>query len=117
MLKMAKKGQKMAKFLENSLYLVSVRNKRETGLEPATSTLARWSSTTELFPQENLQILNSVFAFQCQATLFASAICLKTSTLHLREGGLEPPSLAALEPKSSVYANFTTLAVKPPTLQ
>jgi hypothetical protein len=25
---------------------------RETGLEPATSTLARWRSTTELFPLE-----------------------------------------------------------------
>ena len=24
---------------------------RETGLEPATSTLARWRSTTELFPR------------------------------------------------------------------
>jgi hypothetical protein len=26
------------------------KNERETGLEPATSTLARWRSTTELFP-------------------------------------------------------------------
>jgi hypothetical protein len=26
------------------------KNERETGVEPATSTLARWRSTTELFP-------------------------------------------------------------------
>ena len=28
----------------------------------------------------------------------------------MREGGLEPPRLSAQEPKSCVYANFTTLA-------
>ena len=30
----------------------------------------------------------------------------------MREGGLEPPHLAAPEPKSGVSANFTTLAKK-----
>ena len=29
----------------------------------------------------------------------------------VREGGLEPPRLRAPDPKSGVYANFTTLAV------
>ena len=28
----------------------------------------------------------------------------------VREGGLEPPRLKAPDPKSGVYANFTTLA-------
>ena len=56
---------------------------RETGFEPATSTLARWSSTTELFPHH----------------------CL------LREKGLEPLChLEAPDPKSGVSTNFTTLA-------
>lgn len=30
----------------------------------------------------------------------------------VRQRGLEPPRLAALEPKSSVYTNFTTGAMK-----
>ena len=30
---------------------------RKTGVGPATSTLARWRSTTELFPQGNLHLL------------------------------------------------------------
>ena len=34
---------------------------RETGLEPATSTLARWRSTTELFPREFTRIKSIAF--------------------------------------------------------
>ncbi len=55
---------------------------RETGFEPATSTLARLHSTTELFPHK------------------------------MRAKGIEPPRLSALDPKSSVSASSTTLARK-----
>ncbi len=59
---------------------------RETGIEPATSTLARLRSTAELFP------LN---------------ICYFMS---MREVGLEPTHRKALDPKSSASANSATLA-------
>ncbi len=34
-----------------TLQIAKISDKRETGFEPATSTLARWSSTTELLPR------------------------------------------------------------------
>ena len=34
---------------------------RETGLEPATPTLARWCSTTELFPQKGSSLAFFLF--------------------------------------------------------
>ena len=57
--------------------------KRKTGVGPATSTLARWRSTTELFPQKTTKIC---------------------------EGRDLNPHAEALDPKSSVSANSTTLA-------
>ena len=54
---------------------------RETGFEPATSTLARLHSTTELFPR------------------------------FVRAKGLEPPCLAAPDPKSGASASSATLAL------
>ena len=57
--------------------------KRKTGVGPATSTLARWRSTTELFPQKKTKIC---------------------------EGRDLNPHAEALDPKSSVSANSTTLA-------
>ena len=41
---------------------------RETGLEPATPTLARWCSTTELFPQKGISLASFSFTnrtFHC----------------------------------------------------
>ena len=57
---------------------------RKTGFEPATPTLARWYSTTELLPH-----------------------CM---LLMVRVEGLEPPRREALDPKSSASANSATPA-------
>ena len=56
---------------------------RKTGFEPATPTLARWCSTTELLPH-----------------------IMKL----MRVKGVEPPRLTALDPKSSASANSATPA-------
>ena len=69
---------------------------RETGFEPATSTLARWSSTTELLPRIN----NEAVPYLKLPRKFP-----------LREKGFEPIRPEAPDPKSGVSANFTTLAV------
>ena len=58
---------------------------RKTGVGPATSTLARWRSTTELFPHK----------------LLTKELCERRDL---------NPYAEALDPKSSVSANFTTLA-------
>ncbi len=55
-------------------------DERETGFEPATSTLARLHSTTELFPR-----------------------CVRAK-------GLEPPYLPVPDPKSGASTNSATLA-------
>jgi hypothetical protein len=55
---------------------------RKTGFEPATPTLARWCSTTELLPRN----------------------------IMVRVKGLEPPRLAAPDPKSGASANSATPA-------
>ena len=54
---------------------------RETGLEPATSTLARWHSTIESLTHKMVQMK-----------------------------GVEPPHRMALDPKSSASANSATSA-------
>ena len=36
------------------------KNERETGLEPVASTLARWRSTTELFPLNRIYIMQNI---------------------------------------------------------
>ena len=45
---------------------------RETGVEPATPTLARWCSTTELFPQNSmfLPLLLAVLIFYSIVIMF-----------------------------------------------
>ncbi len=68
---------------------------RETGIEPATSTLARWSSTAELLP----------------LVVLIRTLMVHTLKKDMREKGLEPIRLKAPDPKSGVSANFTTLAV------
>src|SRR3954447_19575925 len=45
----------------------SNNSERETGFEPATSTLARWHSTAELLPQTARESLTCTFR-QCQAS-------------------------------------------------
>jgi hypothetical protein len=57
---------------------------RKTGFEPATPTLARWCSTTELLP--------------------------RTYKKMVRVKGVEPPRLAAPDPKSGASANSATPA-------
>ena len=44
-------------------YAAQKKMERETGFEPATSTLARSHSTTELFPLNDIVFLNSYFTF------------------------------------------------------
>ena len=54
---------------------------RETGIEPAAPTLARLCSTTELFPQK------------------------LSYPKVVRKRGLEPPCLAALDPKTNTLSS------------
>ncbi len=63
---------------------------RKTGFEPATPTLARLYSTTELLPQMKN--------------------CFPREKTLVRVKGVEPPRLAALDPKSSASANSATPA-------
>ncbi len=43
---------------EAGIFIILYNSKleRETGLEPATTTLGRWDSTIELFPQNSLAL-------------------------------------------------------------
>ena len=63
---------------------------RETGFEPAASTLARLHSTTELLPH-------------------APDICHLTSVM-VRGTGVEPAILSETAPKAVAYASSATLA-------
>ncbi len=63
---------------------------RKTGFEPATPTLARWCSTTELLPRYEI-----LFCF---------------AKKMVRVKGVEPPRLAAPDPKSGASANSATPA-------
>ena len=65
---------------------------RETGLEPATSTLARWRSTTEPLPHVELFRPDS----------FGTPVCSASGLVG--EMRVELLRHAALEPKSSVSA-------------
>src|SRR4051812_9283690 len=74
---------------------------RKTGFEPATPTLARWCSTTELLPH----YIEGYFAF-------AKSLCLFHFVKNLvRVKGVEPPRLAAPDPKSGASANSATPAI------
>ena len=95
--------------------------KRETGVGPATSTLARWRSTTELFPQ----IILCVFR-RCKLRYssgkresdprhppwqggalplsYSRKLYVAIPRTELREKGLEPLRRKAPEPKSGVSA-------------
>ncbi len=70
-------------------YRIALINERETGIEPATSTLARWRSTTELFPQ------------------MYRSVCAGVELCERRDLN---PHAKAPDPKSGVSANSTTLA-------
>ena len=102
---------------------------RETGVGPATSTLARWRSTTELFPQniEFCALINAVKLLERETGVGPATSTLarwRSTTelfpriilrqfharLELCERRDLNPQAEALDPKSSVYANFTTLA-------
>src|SRR4030042_4361830 len=75
---------------------------RETGFEPATSTLARWSSTPELFPR-----------FYSPWSLAAALRTRGTTTaaeVACERRDSQPHAETAPDPKSGVSANSTTLA-------
>ena len=81
--------------------------KRKTGFEPATPTLARWCSPTELLPQIcRLKELNPR-----PSDYKSDALPTELSRQKVRVKGLEPPRLAALDPKSSASANSATPAL------
>ncbi len=67
----------------------------------------RLSELTEAIGNEILSPPDIISAEQDMA---CSVNSLESTGYLVREGGLEPPRLAAQEPKSCVYANFTTLA-------
>ena len=69
---------------------------RKTGFEPATPTLARWCSTTELLPHEMYVVFKNLAIYSINPLV--------------RVKGVEPPRLAALDPKSSASANSATPA-------
>ena len=86
----------MVKVLQTSAlplgYAAKNNMERKTGFEPATPTLARWCSTTELLPHVH--------------KLFYLAM-----KIMVRVKGVEPPRLAALDPKSSASASSATPAI------
>ena len=67
---------------------------RKTRFELATPTLARWCSTTELLPH----VLRFIYSGNYEIKEM------------VRVKGVEPPRLAALDPKSSASANSATPA-------
>lgn len=92
---------------------------REMGIEPTTSTLARWRTTTVLFPQKFASVfyraengirtrdihLGKVARYHC--AISAKILFITRQLCERRDLN---PYAEALDPKSSVYANFTTLA-------
>ena len=83
--------------------------KRETGVGPATSTLARWRSTTELFPRQPKRT-GKTMRFGRRGSLRAAKTSLDAIMKSLagasmmREKGLEPSRPKAPDPKSGVSA-------------
>lgn len=88
--------------------------KRTTGFEPATPTLARWCSTTELRSQSlqcRLHDLNtrpSDYKSDALPTELSRPI-----SIPMRVKGLEPPRPKAPDPKSGASANSAKPAYDP----
>ena len=90
--------------------------KRTTGFEPATPTLARWCSTTELrshkeYPICRLHDLNtrpSDYKSDALPTELSRPI-----SIPMRVKGLEPPRPKAPDPKSGASANSAKPAYDP----
>ena len=83
--------------------------KRTTGFEPATPTLARWCSTTELRSHCFLYIkkcrLHDLNTRPSDYKSDALPTELSRLTFLMREKGLEPPRRKAPDPKSGASAN------------
>ena len=79
---------------------------REKGLEPSTSTLARWHSTTELLPQVVSELLgtsriSSLTVHRCQA-------CFRLVRTPVRTLGLFPPKIGTSLPTAETAARFSS---------
>ncbi len=84
---------------------------RKTGFEPATPTLARWCSTTELLPHVKYSFTSLNETCYRLSTLKAFLLSqIAATSVLVRVKGVEPPRLAALDPKSSASANSATPA-------
>lgn len=88
--------------------------KRTTGFEPATPTLARWCSTTELRSQSLLCRLHDLNTRPSDYKSDALPTELsRPISIPMRVKGLEPPRPKAPDPKSGASANSAKPAYDP----